>query len=44
MIEIKDIYKTFGISKKVFKKSIGGLYKQGKIRIANEGIYLISED
>jgi len=40
----EDIYKTFGISKKVFKKSIGGLYKQGKIRIANEGIYLISED
>jgi predicted RNA-binding protein (virulence factor B family) len=40
----EDIYKKFEISKKVFKKAIGGLYKSGKIRIAEEGIYLIGED
>ncbi|MCE7039684.1 S1 RNA-binding domain-containing protein [Dyadobacter sp. CY312] len=37
----EDIYKTLQISKKVFKKAIGGLYKQGIIRIADEGIYLL---
>nr|WP_295934878.1 S1-like domain-containing RNA-binding protein [uncultured Dyadobacter sp.] len=36
----EEIYKRLQISKKVFKKAIGGLYKQGRIRIANEGIYL----
>jgi predicted RNA-binding protein (virulence factor B family) len=40
----EDIYKKFQISKKVFKKAIGGLYKQGLIRIASEGIYLVNED
>lgn len=37
----EEIYKRLEISKKVFKKAIGGLYKQGIIRIADEGIYLI---
>ncbi len=37
----EDIYKRLQISKKVFKKAIGGLYKQGIIRIADEGIYLL---
>lgn len=36
----EDIYKTFQISKKTFKKAIGGLYKQGIIRIETDGIYL----
>lgn len=36
----EEIYKRLQISKKVFKKAIGGLYKQGRIRIAGEGIYL----
>lgn len=36
----EEIYKRLQISKKVFKKAIGGLYKQGRIRIASEGIYL----
>jgi len=37
----KDIYKHFQISKKVFKKVIGGLYKDKRIEITREGIKLI---
>ncbi|SDH01898.1 hypothetical protein SAMN04487996_12721 [Dyadobacter soli] len=40
----EDIYNRLKISKKVFKKAIGGLYKQGIIRIADDGIYLIGQD
>jgi predicted RNA-binding protein (virulence factor B family) len=40
----EDIYKRLKISKKVFKKAIGGLYKQGIIKIADDGIYLVNED
>ena len=36
----EDIYNRLKISKKVFKKAIGGLYKQGIIRIEDNGIYL----
>ena len=39
-----DIYNRLKISKKVFKKAIGGLYKQGIIRITEDGIYLVSVD
>lgn len=39
----EDIYNRLKISKKVFKKAIGGLYKQGIIRITNDGIYLVGE-
>lgn len=39
----EDIYNKLKISKKVFKKAIGGLYKQGIIRITEDGIYLIGE-
>ena len=39
----EDIYQKLKISKKVFKKAIGGLYKQGMIRITSDGIYLIGE-
>jgi len=35
-----EIYAEFGISKKAFKKSIGGLYKQRKITIDAKGITL----
>jgi len=35
------IKKEFQVSKKVFKQAIGGLYKQGKIRITKEGIELV---
>ena len=36
-----DIKKEFQVSKKVFKQAIGGLYKQGKIKITDEGIELV---
>jgi hypothetical protein len=40
----EDIYKRLQISKKTFKKAIGGLYKQGLDKIAEDGIYLVGED
>ena len=36
-----DIKKEFKVSKKVFKQAIGGLYKQGKIKITGDGIELV---
>ncbi|WP_114785746.1 S1 RNA-binding domain-containing protein [Vibrio tetraodonis] len=36
------IFSTFRTSKGTFKKTIGGLYKQGKIAIEEQGIRLIS--
>lgn len=36
-----EIYTTFGISKKAFKKSLGALYKQRKIILEPTGIKLI---
>ena len=36
-----QISEMFGISKKAFKKSIGTLYKQGKITITDTGIKLV---
>ncbi len=35
----EHIRKTFGISKKLFKKAIGALYKQKIIKLEKEGIY-----
>ncbi|RLV58909.1 GntR family transcriptional regulator [Parashewanella curva] len=35
------IYESFGVSKKVFKKSLGGLFKQKLISIDTDGIRLI---
>jgi predicted RNA-binding protein (virulence factor B family) len=37
----KDIYATFGVSKKVFKQAIGALYKQRRIRLDGDYISLI---
>ena len=37
----EDIKYEFQVSKKVFKQAIGGLYKQGKIKITDEGIELV---
>ena len=37
----EEIYTTLGMSKKVFKKAIGALYKQKVILIKNNGIYTI---
>lgn len=36
------IYETFGVSKKVFKKAVGDLYKRRLIEISDQGIKLIS--
>lgn len=35
------IRKEFQVSKKVYKQAIGGLYKQGKIKITDQGIELV---
>lgn len=37
----ESIFTVFRTSKGTFKKSIGVLYKQGKIRIEKDGIYLV---
>ncbi len=37
------IRKRFGISKKLFKKSLGSLYKQKIVDLKDDGIYLIKE-
>lgn len=37
----EEIYATFGVSKKVFKKAIGGLYKQRRIKLDSAGISLV---
>ncbi len=39
-----DIYKAFGISKKVFKRSVGGLYKKRLLKIEPDGIQLLDEE
>lgn len=36
----EDIYATFGVSKKVFKKAVGDLYKRRLIEINDEGLRL----
>lgn len=36
----EEIYDFFGMSKKTFKMAIGGLYKEGKIQLAQSGIQL----
>ncbi len=38
-----EIYAAFGVSKKVFKQAIGGLYKQRRITLEKTGIRLNSE-
>ena len=38
-----EIYAVFGVSKKVFKKAIGDLYKRHLIIINNDGLKLISD-
>ena len=39
--EAEDISSILGMSKKTFKKAIGSLYKQKKILIKEDGIYLL---
>ena len=40
----EEIYAVFGVSKKVFKKAVGDLYKRQLITLDEEGITLITED
>lgn len=37
----QDIYETFGVSKKTFKKGVGDLYKKHLIQISEDGISLL---
>lgn len=37
----EDIARTFGVSKKVFKKGVGDLYKRRLITIAGDGLHLV---
>ncbi len=39
----KDIYATFGVSKKIFKQAIGALYKQRRIHLDGDSISLIEQ-
>ena len=39
----EEIYEFFGMSKKTFKMTTGGLYKQGKITFAKQGILLTDQ-
>ena len=39
--DANNIQKEFNLSKKAFKKAIGGLYKERKIEITNDGIKLL---
>lgn len=40
----QEIEELFGLSKKAFKKLIGGLFKQGRIQIETTGIRLLSSN
>ena len=39
----EDIYNTFGVSKKVFKKAVGDLYKRRLITVSDEGLRIKGE-
>ena len=39
--DAEQIYNTFGVSKKTFKKAVGDLYKQRLIVLEPNGIYLV---
>lgn len=39
-----EIRIAFGISKKLFKKAIGGLYRQKLVRLEADGIYLVGKE
>ena len=38
----KEIYRLFGVSKKQYKRVIGGLYKERKILVEPDGTRLVS--
>lgn len=40
----EEIYAMFGVSKKVFKKAVGELYRRRLIMITDDGLHLVEED
>ena len=40
----EDIYATFGVSKKVFKRAVGDLYKRRLITIGEDGLHTVDKD
>jgi len=40
----EEIYSVFGVSKKVFKKAVGDLYKRRLITIEDDGLHLLPRD
>jgi len=40
---VEAIYREFGISKKAFKKALGALYKERKVRIEEDGVIWIGD-
>ena len=40
----EDIYATFGVSKKVFKRAVGDLYKRRLITIGEDGLHTVDND
>lgn len=40
----EDIYATFGVSKKVFKRAVGDLYKRRLITIGEDGLQTVDKD
>ena len=41
--DAEQIYNTFGVSKKTFKKAVGDLYKKRLIVLEDDGIRLVKE-
>ena len=37
----REIYAEFGVSKKVFKKAVGDLYKRRLITLSDDGLHLV---
>lgn len=42
--DAEDIRRTFGVSKKIFKKAVGALYRRRIIRMEGDGLVLIALD
>ena len=42
--DAEDIKREFHVSKKVFKRAVGDLYKRHLIAITDEGLTLVGED
>ena len=36
------IYERLGLSKKTFKKALGALYRERKVRLGEDGVHLVN--